>query len=447
MRQTGNEGDGPLARGFHKRLFEKGWWGIGWPKEFGGLGKSAIDQFIFVEEMETAGAPAMQLTIRSVAPTILRAGSEEQKARWLPPILRGELEFAVAYSEPDAGTDLAALKTRAVLDGDHWVINGQKMWNTGAHTATHNWVAVRTEPRSDQDVFGVAFRHMTQYLHSMAQVADSVSTGNLAHRVEPRSEADAFGRAFASMIGTLSTAVAELRSAAQAIAAAAAEVASSAQELSQSTAQEAAVVQQATAALDRVHTLVRRNAATSQETEELARRGATDAEQSGAATLDTLRAMHRITERISAVDEIATQTNLLALNAAIEAARAGDHGRGFAVVAAEVRALAEGSQMAAQEIQSLVVSSHTVAQRSSELLKTLVPAIAHTAALMQRIASASAEQTDGLSEVNGAMQDVDQATQRNAAAAQQLAATAAEMSAQAEVLQDLISTFRLAETA
>jgi methyl-accepting chemotaxis protein len=308
-------------------------------------------------------------------------------------------------------------------------------------------VAVRTEPRSDQDVFGVAFRHMTQYLHSMAQVADSVSTGNLAHRVEPRSEADAFGRAFASMIGTLSTAVAELRSAAQAIAAAAAEVASSAQELSQSTAQEAAVVQQATAALDRVHTLVRRNAATSQETEELARRGATDAEQSGAATLDTLRAMHRITERISAVDEIATQTNLLALNAAIEAARAGDHGRGFAVVAAEVRALAEGSQMAAQEIQSLVVSSHTVAQRSSELLKTLVPAIAQTAALMQRIASASAEQTDGLSEVNGAMQDVDQATQRNAAAAQQLAATAAEMSAQAEVLQDLISTFRLAETA
>jgi len=148
MRQAGNEGDGPLARGFHQRLFEKGWWGIGWPKEFGGLGRSAIDQFIFVEEMETAGAPAMQLTIRSVAPTILRAGSEEQKARWLPPILRGELEFAVAYSEPDAGTDLAALKTRAVLDGDHWVINGQKMWNTGAHTATHNWVAVRTEPEA-----------------------------------------------------------------------------------------------------------------------------------------------------------------------------------------------------------------------------------------------------------------------------------------------------------
>ena len=146
MRQAGNEGDGPLARTFHQKMFDKGWWGVGWPKEFGGLGKSAIDQFIFIEEMEAAGAPAMRLTITSVAPTILRAGTEEQKQKWLPPILRGEIEFAVAYSEAEAGTDLAALRTRAVLDGDEWVINGQKMWNTGAHTATHNWVAVRTEP-------------------------------------------------------------------------------------------------------------------------------------------------------------------------------------------------------------------------------------------------------------------------------------------------------------
>jgi methyl-accepting chemotaxis protein len=315
---------------------------------------------------------------------------------------------------------------------------------TAAEAIAAGDVSVRTEPRSAQDAFGVAFRHMTQYLQSMAQVADAVSAGNLAQKVEPRSPADTFGRAFAAMMSTLSTAVAELRGAAQAIAAAASEVAASAQELSQSTSEEAAVVQQATAAIDRVHSLVRRNAEASQETEELARRGATDAEQSGHATQETLRAMHRITERISAVGEIATQTNLLALNAAIEAARAGEHGRGFAVVAAEVRQLAEGSQHAAQEIQTLVATSHGVAQRSSELLSTLVPAIAQTASLMQRIASASAEQTNGLGEVTGAMRGVDQATQRNAAAAQQLAATAAEMSAQAEVLQDLISTFKVA---
>jgi alkylation response protein AidB-like acyl-CoA dehydrogenase len=146
MRAAGNEGDGPLARAFQQQLFAKGWWGIGWPTEYGGLGKRAVEQYIFIEEMEAAGAPGMRLSVTSVAPAIMRSGTEAQKAYWLPRILRGEVEFAVAYSEPQAGTDLASLTTRAVLDGDEWVINGQKMWNTGAHTATHNWVAVRTEP-------------------------------------------------------------------------------------------------------------------------------------------------------------------------------------------------------------------------------------------------------------------------------------------------------------
>jgi alkylation response protein AidB-like acyl-CoA dehydrogenase len=121
---------------------------VAWPEEFGGLGKNAVEQFIFIEEMEAAGAPGMRLSVTSVAPTILRAGTKAQQDRWLPKILSGEIEFAVAYSEPQAGTDLAALTTHAELDGDEWVINGQKMWNTGAHTATHNWVAVRTEPEA-----------------------------------------------------------------------------------------------------------------------------------------------------------------------------------------------------------------------------------------------------------------------------------------------------------
>jgi alkylation response protein AidB-like acyl-CoA dehydrogenase len=107
-----------------------------------------MEQYIFGEEMALAGAPAMRLAITSVAPTIMRTGTEQQKQRWLPPIVKGAIDFAVAYSEPDAGTDLAALKTRAALDGDEWVINGQKIWNTGAHAASHNWVAVRTEPEA-----------------------------------------------------------------------------------------------------------------------------------------------------------------------------------------------------------------------------------------------------------------------------------------------------------
>ncbi|GIW41029.1 MAG: acyl-CoA dehydrogenase [Candidatus Binatia bacterium] len=146
MRELGNEGQGPHARAFQKKLQERGWWGLAWPKEYGGLERSAIEQWIFVDELETAGAPMLPLTVTSVAPTIMRVGTEEQKKTWLPRIRSGEVEFALGYSEPDAGTDLASLRTRAVLEGDHWVVQGQKMWNTMAHTATHNWLAVRTEP-------------------------------------------------------------------------------------------------------------------------------------------------------------------------------------------------------------------------------------------------------------------------------------------------------------
>ncbi|HVM96699.1 MAG TPA: acyl-CoA dehydrogenase family protein [Candidatus Acidoferrales bacterium] len=146
LREAGNEGQGPLGRQFVLKLRDRGWWGLPWPTEYGGLGRSAIDQWIFVDELEGAGAPMLPLTVTSVAPTIMRIGTEEQKKEWLPRIKAAEVEFALGYSEPEAGTDLAALRTRAVLDGDTWVINGQKMWNTMAHTATHNWLAVRTEP-------------------------------------------------------------------------------------------------------------------------------------------------------------------------------------------------------------------------------------------------------------------------------------------------------------
>lgn len=148
MRVSGNEGRGPLALEFQRKLAERGWWGIGWPKEFGGLGKTAVEQYLFIEEMDMAGAPSMQLSVTSVAPTIMRIGTKEQQKYWLPLIMRGEVDFALGYSESQAGTDLASLETRAVLQGDEWVINGQKMWNTGAHTATHNWLAVRTEPEA-----------------------------------------------------------------------------------------------------------------------------------------------------------------------------------------------------------------------------------------------------------------------------------------------------------
>jgi alkylation response protein AidB-like acyl-CoA dehydrogenase len=128
---------------FNLKLAEKGWLGLNWPKEYGGLGLGPAYQHIMVNEFGLFGAPNPTLTVTSVGPIIMRHGTQQNKEEFLPLIARGET-FAVGYSEPDSGTDLASLKTRADLDGDEWVINGQKIWNSWAHMATHEWLCVRT---------------------------------------------------------------------------------------------------------------------------------------------------------------------------------------------------------------------------------------------------------------------------------------------------------------
>ena len=112
------EGVGPVSQEIWQQMAADGWVGIGWPKEYGGQGRTPIEQFIFFDESMRAGAPVPMLTINSVAPTIMRYGTEEQKEFFLPKILTGEIHFAIGYTEPDAGTDLASLTTKAVRDGD-----------------------------------------------------------------------------------------------------------------------------------------------------------------------------------------------------------------------------------------------------------------------------------------------------------------------------------------
>src|SRR6266480_2810123 len=137
---------GPAYRAYVRRLGEDGWLGIGWPEEFGGQGRSPLEQYIFFEECDRARAPFPLVTLNTVGPTLMRYGSEEQKASFLPRILRGEIHFAIGYTEPGAGTDLASLATRAVRDGDEYVVNGQKIFTTGAHDADYLWLAARTDP-------------------------------------------------------------------------------------------------------------------------------------------------------------------------------------------------------------------------------------------------------------------------------------------------------------
>jgi len=139
-------GIGPAMRRVVRQMGEDGWLGIGWPKEYGGQGRSAIEQFIFFDESMRAGAPVPMLTVNTVGPTIMNFGTDEQKDFFLPKILKGEIHFCIGYSEPGAGTDLAALKTRAVRDGEEYVINGQKMWTSLAGDADYVWLATRTNP-------------------------------------------------------------------------------------------------------------------------------------------------------------------------------------------------------------------------------------------------------------------------------------------------------------
>ena len=122
--------------------------GVDWPKEYGGRGFSAVEQFIFAEEARRVGAPIPLVTLNTVGPTLMQYGTEEQKQKFLPAILDGSVEFAIGYSEPGAGSDLASLRTRAVRDGDEWVINGQKMFTSGAAYADYIWLAARTDPNA-----------------------------------------------------------------------------------------------------------------------------------------------------------------------------------------------------------------------------------------------------------------------------------------------------------
>jgi alkylation response protein AidB-like acyl-CoA dehydrogenase len=145
-----SEGVGPDARKVVLQMGADGWLGIGWPTEYGGQGRGFIEQFIFFDESMRAGAPVPMLTINSVAPTLMKYGSQEQKDFFLPKILRGEIHFCIGYTEPDAGTDLASLTTRAERDGEEWLINGQKIFTSLATDADYVWLAVRTNPEASR---------------------------------------------------------------------------------------------------------------------------------------------------------------------------------------------------------------------------------------------------------------------------------------------------------
>lgn len=148
--QLGNVGDevgeGPVHKEVIRQMGRDGWLGIGWPTEYGGQGRGPVEQLIFLEEAARAGAPIPLVTLNTVGPTLAEYGTDEQKERFLPRILTGDVTIAIGYTEPGAGTDLASLRTKAARDGDEYVVNGQKVFTSDGDIADFIWLACRTDP-------------------------------------------------------------------------------------------------------------------------------------------------------------------------------------------------------------------------------------------------------------------------------------------------------------
>jgi len=297
----------------------------------------------------------------------------------------------------------------------------------------------------------------TQAQHAAAQEAageinaavDAASQGDFTRRISPEGKDEFYAsmsERFNTLLETVSNTIAEVRTAAEQLTSASEQVSQTSQSLAHSASQQAAGVEETTASLQEIAASVRQNAESATVTDGIATQAATEAMEGGQAVSQTVDAMKSIANKISIIDDIAYQTNLLALNAAIEAARAGEHGKGFAVVAAEVRKLAERSQVAAQEIGNLASNSVQMAERAGDLLERMVPSIHKTSELVQEIAAASGEQSDGVGQINGAMNHLNSSTQKTASASEELSATAEELSAQANRLQELMAFFQLGDS-
>ena len=290
---------------------------------------------------------------------------------------------------------------------------------------------------------------------------DEISAGNLSERIDisRQDEMGALLTGLSRMQQGLSNTVQSVRTGSSAIAHASAEISSGNTDLSHRTEQQAASLEETASSLEELTATVRQNAQNAREANQLVLSASSVAGKGGelvtqvVVTMDTISASSkRIVDIIGVIDGIAFQTNILALNAAVEAARAGEQGRGFAVVASEVRNLAHRSAAAAKEIKELIATSVSQVEEGAQLVNKagmtmgdIVDSVGKVTAIMSEIMLAGEEQSAGIDQINQAITTMDATTQQNAALVEEAAAAAEAMREQAGQLEELVSTFRLAD--
>jgi 3-oxocholest-4-en-26-oyl-CoA dehydrogenase alpha subunit len=171
--------DTPARRAFMRKLAARGWLGMSWPREYGGQEREGVYEYILNEALARRGAPQIGKGVGIVGKTLIRHGSEKLKREFLPKIIVGEIEFAVGYSEPQAGSDAANIQLRAVRDGDGWRLTGQKIWTTSAHFADWYWVGARTDPDKPKhdgiSLFLLPMDHPGLEVQAMPTIGDEIT--------------------------------------------------------------------------------------------------------------------------------------------------------------------------------------------------------------------------------------------------------------------------------